>query len=195
MIKDNTCAVILAAGFSSRMQTIKALLQTKEDDLFLEKIIKTYKKALINEIILVVNQELFEKLPKQIHKTQVGIIVNQNPEKGRLYSISLALKNIGSHKACFIHDVDRPCVKHETIVAMMKKNELNSYLQPRYKGQNGHPVLLCDSIIGFIRNSEIENQKLSDILMHFDKKTIEVNDFGVVVNINIPEDYKKYIES
>ena len=90
-----------------------------------------------------------------------------------------------------IWPVDHPTIKIETIIFIMSifASHANSIVIPRHAGKNGHPIMLPGSLV--IPEQEFANG-LKDVIMlsHFPVHFAEVDDPGILVNINTPEDVK-----
>lgn len=190
--------VILAAGTSSRFGQNKAFLRWNSEMNFLEKIVSTYSESGINNGFIVVNNDTFNEL-KQYNISRFkgfNIIVNYFPDKGRLYSLKLAVEKMNDCKYCFIQNIDNPFVSSELISELLNKIENNNYLVPSFEGKNGHPALVNDIILKTILNTNY-NVGIKEVLSNFDKKIINFNDKTILYNINTDEEYKsifKFVE-
>lgn len=119
---EDLAVIILAAGESRRMKQPKCFLKFDKNRTFVEKITNEYLNAGIHKIILVIydlainseNLNIVSHLDKNIIA-----IYNRNPEKGRLYSLSLGLAELDNIKGCFIQNIDNPFVNSGLIKKMI----------------------------------------------------------------------------
>ncbi len=186
--------LILAGGESSRMGKSKAFLKYDASKTFLEKIVEEYLLANIEKIILVINKSTLTYENKQI-LTQFDkkhtLIYNENPEKGRLYSLRLGLRFLNDYKSCFIQNIDNPFVNTKLINNMIPLIKNDSWVSPTYNSKGGHPVLISNSICKTILENDNDSDTLRSILRKFHKIKMLSNK-TVLTNINTEEDYCQY---
>jgi molybdenum cofactor cytidylyltransferase len=186
-----TAAVILAAGYSSRMGRHKALLRFDEKHNFIQKIIQTYKQAGIGKIVLVANNDNAELISESIENEDVllvDMVVNEHPEWERFYSIKCGLAEVSDVACCFIHNCDNPFVPVNIIQQMMNAFEEDAVIIPEYKGERGHPVLLSHNIIEAVLSHPENSSNFKTFLAGFPNKIVSVDDPCILFNINTRED-------
>lgn len=193
--KDNNrfSVVILAAGTSTRMGLPKFLLRYNDSFNFLEKIVNEFTSFGCEEIIAVINKAgaMYLKDHELTLKGDAKIVVNHHPEWERFYSLKTGLKNLKNKKqSVFIQNVDNPFVSQSVIGALSEKSKDADYISPVFNGNGGHPILLSEKIIEDIVNSKHDQADFKEFLNNYFKKTVEVNDDKIVVNINTFEDYR-----
>ncbi len=191
--KEFSC-IILAAGSSSRMGEPKPLLKFNQDSTFLERIISTYKSAGIDEIVTVVNTEVADLIQESgIHFFKDHrFILNQYPERGRLYSIKVGLSEKGERSLAFLQNIDNPLVDNETLKLLMKNFKVADYAVPVFQKKSGHPLLINDKLINELKKDRLDDQNLRDVLAKYKRCEVGVNDPGILVNINTRKDYMRY---
>lgn len=189
--------VILAAGQSSRMGKIKALLELPGGATFIENIICQYNKAGCTSIHLVVGKELEQWLSSKGKSVRdnVYIVRNDFPEKGRMYSIQTGLQNCMMDRPVFIHNVDNPFVESELISSMVSGIKKGYWVKPTFREKGGHPVLLSVLIIKKILEQPFSGKSLKEFLSTFPVLKMETDWETVMLNINTPEDYEKLLQS
>lgn len=188
-IKTSISAIILAAGFSERMKMHKALLRFDETECFLSNIVKGYLELEISNIIVVVNEDLSkEKIP--IYDA-VKLVINYQPQLGKLFSLQLALEQVPKNSASFINDVDQPFICPSLLNCCHISLASNLYVTPTYRGESGHPIIIGAHIANALRNTQIKNQTLKDILKSYPRIKYECNEESILYNINTPEEYRK----
>lgn len=186
---DQPAVIILAAGLSERMGEQKYNLNFSEEETFLEHIIHVYRRFVVSEIMLVVNEST--DLESFRNDESIKIVVNKNPEYGRFHSIQLGLKEL-KNTSVFVQNIDNPFVNPGLLINMHNRLEDGEFAVPVYKDRGGHPVLLSKEIIELLINNFRNNSRFDDVLKSFKRKDVIVNDPYIGVNINTPEDYLKY---
>lgn len=187
-------AIILAAGKSTRMGFPKLSLKFNEHTIFIEHIANEYIKFGCKEIVLIVNNLGFDYLKKNkiCFQNQVKIVINENPDWHRFYSLKLGAKSLSVIQKVFIHNVDNPFVNHEVLKELIRTGNKLDYISPEYKGKGGHPILLSENIILKLRSIEENQMHLKVFLNQFSKKKVSVDDKDILVNMNTLEEYKNY---
>lgn len=188
-MKDQPAVIILAAGMSERMGKQKYNLTFSEEYTFLEHIIHVYRRFVVSELVLVVN-ESFESETLQ-YEEKIKIVVNDKIEYGRFYSVQLGLKQL-ENTSTFIQNIDNPFVNAGLLMSLKNGIGLADFAVPVYKGRGGHPVLLSSEVIESIVNDFKNTSHFNDVLKSFNRQDVYVNDPYIGVNINTPEDYRKY---
>jgi len=183
--------IILASGLSERMGKPKALLRWDDTTTFLEKIIVEYSKACCSKIICTVNKETEPFCRNLKIQTDVKFVINQHPEWGRFYAIKTGMQEVQNSDFCFIQNVDNPFVSVEIIEKLFAERNPDAWCSPVYKERGGHPILLPQSIIQKI--SQTNNDiTLLDFLKPFRRINVETDNDAILRNINTPEDYANF---
>ena len=179
--------VILAGGRSSRMNYPKPWLYLRNGATFLEKIVRTYQKGKVGSVVVVLNQEFGKgrwrsKLRRLDEETEM--VLNDNVDKGRLYSIALGLEKLKHCNYVFIQNVDSPLIDHETICELISNRKEDAVVQPVFEGKSGHPILLSSSIVRHLINENFQETTLREALASFEKIKVEIADEYVLLNVN-----------
>ena len=188
-------AVILAAGFSSRMKSPKSLLKFDTERVFIEKIIDDFFNFGCKKIVVTINPEVREwdsVIEKYKSWNSVLFKVNDSPESERFYSIKKGLESIGEVDYCFIHNTDNPFLDKEIFAKIYKGNSETGYTVPVNNGRGGHPILLSKNVIeNIIKEQEIEIN-FKEFLKDYERINVEVRTDKIHININTKEEYEKY---
>ncbi|MBC8266665.1 MAG: NTP transferase domain-containing protein [Flavobacteriales bacterium] len=163
------------------MSKHKALLRV-DGYAFHQIITKKYHNCDVEKQIIVVNDEL-AFLKKSV--------VNNDYEKGRIYSLQLGLQEVNSDWY-FIQNIDNPFVSESLINQLINCPKEAEIIQAIYKNQKGHPILISEKVKQEVLKENNYNLTLRDVFSRFEKQQIKVNDNSILININTPEDYKKY---
>src|SRR5262245_35015435 len=88
-------AVVLAAGASSRMGRVKALLPFDARDTFLTRILRTFDAAAVDDVVVVLGHEA-DRVRQQVEESglRARFVVNDRFETGQLSSVLAGLAAI-----------------------------------------------------------------------------------------------------
>ncbi len=188
-----TSCIILSAGSSARMGSHKALLKFDFEKTFVQKITETYLLAGIDQVIVVVNSELF-KLIKESNLTlskKVFLIINDKPELGRFYSLQTGIKVLKTGNSCFFQNIDNPFTTEELLSELIIYKDEADVIMPAFEDRSGHPVLINSRVAQEIRSTINFDLRIDLFLKQFAEKRIDVQDQRILLNINSPEDYRE----
>ena len=191
-----TSALVLAAGFSQRMGSCKALLKTPCGKSFLEFIIDGFCSAGISNIVVVVNEYLMSEVENNnAELLQKGVfVVNKNPELGRFTSIKIGLTHINSSNFVFLHNIDTPFLSISMLQSMRREINEADYCLPVFNTKGGHPVLLSSKIVQSIMTEEVNDCNFREYLQQFLSKRIATNESGICLNVNSTQSYTDFME-
>ena len=188
--------VILAAGRSERMKELKAFLPYDENVRFIEKILSTYSGWGCKEITVVTNPEAMQRMKLAgLVPSTVTIVVNDHMEFERFYSVKLGLAAIRSSSFCFIQNVDNPFIDSQILDIIYEHRSHEKYVSPVFKGKGGHPVLLNRENISRILNWPVNSAIFKEVLKTMECRVVEMPDDRVLININSPEEYKRFFNN
>ncbi len=196
MNKLSICAIILAAGESSRMGSPKPLLLI-DDKTILEREIILFRDFGVKNIFVVTGYHA-EKIQPILSQLGVSAIHNIRPQEGMFSSVRIALTQIRHLcKGFFLLPVDVPLVRFCTLKLLYKTwvDNPSKICIPSFKTQNGHPPLLPISIIPNMLSWSGE-QGLHGFLSTVSKDIIyvPVPDEHMLFDIDTPQDYVKFQE-
>lgn len=192
-MKTRATAIVLAAGYSSRMGEFKPLLPLGETTV-LERIITLFQDAGVSDIRVVVGYRSEDLLPL-LRKMEVSCIVNEDFEAGMFSSVVAGVKGLQkSVDLFFILPVDIPLIRPWTIRLLFqayqqKKGEI---IHPCFQGKQGHPPLISASLKDRITDWN-GHDGLRGALAQFqaDAIQIEVPDENILFDINTQDDYQE----
>ncbi|MCX8014261.1 MAG: nucleotidyltransferase family protein [Rectinema sp.] len=139
-----SAAILLAAGYSSRMGCCKPLIEVNGQSL-LAMIAATFRAAGIEAIFAVTGWQR-EAIEQRARSAGIMPIYNPRFPDGMLSSICAGLQSIPPQfDGAFIHPVDIPFIEVHTIIALERAAAGHPILIPRYNGQPGHPVWIARS--------------------------------------------------
>ncbi|MGH7825436.1 MAG: nucleotidyltransferase family protein [Candidatus Binatia bacterium] len=195
-------AVILAAGESSRMGRPKALLPI-EGVRFIEKIVTSLRATKVGKIVVVLGHNAGE-MRERIADLQVTVLINQDYKQGQLSSLLVAIRDAESAGAgdevegILVHLVDHPYLSASLVDLMIDRFRESKKLIviPRYRGRGGHPVIFSRSLFTELSATPLD-QGAKALVRAYRAETLQIDteDEGVVVDIDTPEEYRKYVDN
>ncbi|HEX3026478.1 MAG TPA: nucleotidyltransferase family protein [Clostridia bacterium] len=189
-----TGTVIVAAGMSSRMKAFKPLLPLSGSTI-IGTAIATLQAAGIQDIAVVTGNGA-EKLEQYLSATGVTCLYNEQYETTDMFSsakIGLGYQKDRCDRVFFLPG-DVPLFSRQSLVSM--QNDMNDsrceILLPVHKGKMGHPILLNSNAIPFLTDYR-GGGGLKGALDSFSglKRIIELNDVGMTLDADRPEDYEQ----
>lgn len=169
----HVCGLLIASGYSGRMPRLKALLDiggvsfitgiVLKLSLACDKVIVVlgHEKALIEKQL---NDELTKMSDSE--STALGsasknaadkleIIFNESYGEGMFTSLQKGLGKAQDYSWVLYHFIDQPAVPKSFYYELTERiNEGCDWIQPVYREQSGHPVLLSSSLCETIGNAD-----------------------------------------
>lgn len=194
-MKDKTgiAAIIVAAGYSSRMGRLKPLLPLGRTTV-LEEAVKCFWRAGIHDVRVVLGH-MAEEMAPRLDDLGVKWVLNDRYQMGMLTSILAGVNSLDPDVgAFFLLPVDVPLVKPTTIDALVRVYRMNPgrIVYPRFRGLRGHPPLIPAGLVPADLPPDYEGG-LRAFLARFDALAVEVEvtDQGVAMDCDTPEEYEK----
>lgn len=192
--KRTVAGVIPCAGGSSRMGTPKALLDASGST-FVERVVGTLREGGCVPLLVVVSDP-DGPLATAARATGAQVEVNTHPEQGPISSLRVGLEALGDDvHACAFLPVDHPLVKPETVARLVTALEASDapIVVPNYKGTRGHPVLFRRSVFPELLDEDLEEGARTVVHRHLDDLIeVDVDDAGVLADIDSPADYSRH---
>src|ERR1043166_8726264 len=113
-----TSAIVLAAGMSTRMGTLKQLLPFGKSTV-LGSVIENLRVAGLDRVVVVLGHEA-NKVRESIATTKVEFVTNEDHVLGMFSSVQTGLRALGSDTETFLICLgDQPSIRGETIRALI----------------------------------------------------------------------------
>ena len=190
---DEIAALILAAGYSSRMGKLKPLLPLGPITV-IERCMRLFLDTGIDDVRVVVGHR-FRDLVPLIEKLGVRWIVNEHYQHGMLSSIKVGIHALENPtKAFFLLPVDIPLVRHDTVIELLSAYGRHDadVLYPAFRGKRGHPPLINAALRSGILSWNEEGGLRSFLLQHQSRAVnIEVADENVLLDMDNLEQYEE----
>ena len=197
MTKDSPItSILLAAGISSRMGSIKALLPW-ENKTLIEWQIEKIQESGIQEIIVVLGSNA-EKIKNKIKNLDISIVLNSDYEKGKTTTIKKGLSGVKNPESdIMLLAVDQP--RHGWILKKVIDDHIRNKSLiscPINKGSKGHPIIFQNKLRKELFEIEEKFQGIRKITTKYSGSvnTIEVDSDTVNIDINTPEEYQEAIK-
>ena len=193
-------AIILAAGRSTRMGRPKAVLRVGEDGpTFVERIVTTMLEGGAADA-LVVGRPDDVALRGEVDRLQprARFVENPDADRGQLSSL-LAGLNAADHpgtRAVVVTLVDLPLITPATVSAVLSafSSSGSPIVRAVHGGRHGHPVVFGRAVFQDLRHADpaigakaVLRRRGADVL------DVEVDDPGVLLDVDVPEDYERLI--
>lgn len=189
-----TVALLPAAGASRRMGRPKLLLPINGRPM-VAGVVEALRGGGVREIVLVTARD-DEALQTWARQNGVTIAINPDPDRGMLSTIQegiAALKN-SKDEILLVSPADLPHLQSETVSNLLRKMiETGAPLAvPTFRGKRGHPLAIAPGLIPEIDTLD-PNIGLKQLRDRHEAELleIEVEDAGVVQDVDTPEEYER----
>jgi putative nucleotidyltransferase with HDIG domain len=184
-------AIVLAAGYSSRMAEFKPLLPLAGSTA-LERCIGLFRAAGVAEVIAVLGHRA-EDLQPLAERAGARCVRNLRFKQGMFSSVAAGSRALaGWVEAAFVLPADIPLVRSHTIRQMMAAfvQRRAGIVYPVFEGRRGHPPLIARKILAEAAEEGAAGP-LSDLLARHESEAIDLSvaDQGIHMDMNTPADY------
>lgn len=187
----NLGAVILAAGYSSRMGGFKPLMRLGGDSL-VGHCLRLFAAAGVGRTVVVTGHRREEVEAELI---RLGGEPLHNPEfaRGMFSSVQAAVEQMSGLDGFFMLPVDIPLVRPATLDLLMEAFDATAVVYPCRHGVRGHPPLIPARLIPAIREHD-GSDGLKRLLEDFPGRDVQVWDDGVLMDADTPEDFTRLVD-
>ena len=189
--------VILGAGGSVRMGEPKLLLPWRETTV-IGRILSQWRELDAEQIGIVLrpSDAALEAELDRLHFPKQGRIENPQPERGMFSSIICAANWCGWRKEIASWAIvlgDQPHLRTETLRTLLGTHaqKVDGICRPMSGGRLAHPVILPRSVFAGLKSSAAATLKDFLKLAAAPRVQIEVDDAGLLLDMDTPEDYKR----
>lgn len=179
-------AIILAAGYSSRIGGFKPLMQLGGQSL-LARCALLFREAGIDDI-RVVSGYRHEEVEAEAAPLGLSCIHNPNFDRGMFSSVCTALAHLSHTDGFFILPVDIPLVRPATLSALTSAFDGGAVIHPCFAGRRGHPPLIPARFIAAILTHDGRGG-LKSFLEKQHNREVAVWDRGILLDTDTPEDF------
>jgi molybdenum cofactor cytidylyltransferase len=182
-------AILLAAGFSSRMRELKQVM-----DIAGKPMVRQVAESLLAaglELVVVIGYQA-ERVQKALDGLPCEYILNKHPENGMFSSVKLGCSTVKPASACLVTTCDCPGILPTTIQQVkdtLTHNPMNVVI-PTFRGRRGHPVGVPAFLVEQIQSLPPETPGLNSLWQHTPEIVfhLEVDDPAMLRDLDRPED-------
>ena len=188
-------AIVLAAGYSSRANAFKMTLPLGQMSV-LEHTISKFEGVCSTVIVVagfhaeVIQAEIAKINHQLAYSFQLKFVYNENFNQGMFSSIQKGCNEVEATNF-FITPGDYPLVKKDTIQIIA--NHKGNIVIPSFHFRGGHPIKLSKEVKEKIFEADPESN-LRMVLNNYEKNYVNVEDPGVLLDVDTPEDYQKAVQ-
>jgi molybdenum cofactor cytidylyltransferase len=195
--------VVLAAGASTRMGRVKALLPAGADaETFLSRVVRTLREGGLEDVVVVtgyhrdaVEQEV-ERWP-----TPIRVVYNPAHEYGQLTSLQAAIRVVDRPgvEGIVVTLVDVPLVKPDTVAHLLAEYRRTraTLVRPVDRtGRHGHPVIFDRRLFAELLSADYDAGAKPIVRGQISSGAgleVEVDDVGAFEDIDTPDHYQRVI--
>jgi CTP:molybdopterin cytidylyltransferase MocA len=185
--------IVLAAGASTRMGKSKALLEV-DGSTFLERAVHVLREAGCRYVVAVVDDDDWTERLADV--SGAAVVINDQPGAEQIDSLRLGIANLPEGSTgVVVLPVDFPRISAATVATLIEEFGRGNaaILNPSHNGQAGHPVIFAQRILPELLEPDLPDGARSVIEAHAgEARTIEVNDPGILIDIDTPADYEQH---
>ena len=188
--------IVLAAGASSRMGQTKALLPIQPGRTLLGRILGTFCEAALAPLVVVSRTHLdIADAWGDPQSDAVLQVINPDPARGQLSSLLCGLEALPERPPAIVMTlVDVPLPSVETVRTLMEAwhRTRAPLVRPVCDGRHGHPVIFGGPLLASLRAADLA-EGAKPVVRAFAARGVDigVDDRGVLVDVDTPEDYRR----
>lgn len=185
--------LIMAAGYSSRMGKLKALLPL-DGHTVLARCIRSLVNGGTSDVFVVTGHKA-DQVGTEAKTLGMHEIYNPDYDQGMFASVKAGIQGLPDNASAFlVLPVDIPLVRSSTIRALTFDYLSNpaDIIYPCFRGERGHPPLINAKLIPEILAHD-GSGGLRTVLERHNQNARELNmpDIGILRDLDTPEDYEK----
>ena len=194
-LPETTAAVILAAGFSSRMEAFKPLMKLGGRSV-LDRVVDLYCRAGIADVRVVAGHRGGD-VRAALAGRPVTVVDNPHYASGMYSSVVAGVGTLPPGiGAFFVHPVDIPLVRPHTLTRLLDAagDDPPPVVYPVFAGRRGHPPLIRKDLENAIVDHDGQGG-LRALLNRFDAaaREVPVADEGILLDLDTQSDYQGLI--
>ena len=188
-------AILLAAGESSRMGQLKALLPWQGTTL-IEHQINSLLAAGVQHVVVVLGHDSDRLEPIVDSVAGASWVLNPDYLQGKTTSLKIGVSALDGQTVSdvLLLNVDQPRTS-DTVQKLLERHQASQYVItiPTYDGKGGHPIFLSETLLSEMASIEEETKGLLAVVRRHAEATerLEMNDPSVLWDLNTPEQYEK----
>ncbi|PIE35431.1 hypothetical protein CSA56_04150 [candidate division KSB3 bacterium] len=193
---NNMKAILLAAGFSSRMGTLKQIMPIEGKPMIYQAAEPFVSSGL--ELLVVLGHK-HQRVQEALGSLPCRVLINPSPEDGMFSSVRLGCQAVPLGEPCLLSTCDCPGVAPHTIRMVQETllEEQDHVIIPTYRGRRGHPVGLPAFLVERVHALPPETPGLNSLWRKSPEMVVHFNvyDPAVLRDLDRREDVEKLQES
>ena len=192
-------AILLAAGESSRMGQLKALLPWRNTTL-LEHQLRSLLDGGVQWVVVVVGHDA-DRLKPIIEAVEgASWTLNNDYLQGKTTSLKAGVAALAGQPISdvLLLNVDQPR-DADTVRRLLERHQASSFriTIPTHGGKGGHPILISAELFPELAEIEEESQGLKAVVRRHAEATerYELDDPSVLLDLNTPEQYQEALDA
>ena len=191
--------ILLAAGESSRMGQLKALLPWRNTTL-LEHQLSSLLDAGVEQIVVVVGHDADSLKPLIEAVEGASWTLNNDYLQGKTTSLKTGVAALAGQAISdvLLLNVDQPR-NAATVRTLLERHQASSFriTIPTHGGKGGHPILISAELLPELAEIDEESQGLKAVVRRYVYATerFELDDPSVLWDLNTPEQYQKALDA
>ena len=204
-------AILLAAGESSRMGQLKALLPWQGRTL-IEHQTAALLQGGAERVVVVLGHRADDLRPLLEGKDGVSWTLNPDYLQGKTTSIKVGLSALPSSlplegegkgggegvQEILLLNVDQPRSADDVArILAAHRSGGNAVTVPEYRGKGGHPIVLSAALLPELRNIDEESQGIKAVVRRHPESVqrIPMDNPEILLDLNTPDQYRAAVES
>jgi molybdenum cofactor cytidylyltransferase len=189
----DVAALVLAGGYSERMQAFKPLLPLAGAAV-LERAVATFQDGGVPAVTVVVGHRGAELRPL-VERLGARCVVNPAYDQGMYTSVLAGVRALPrAAGACLVLPADMPAVRPRTVGRLVRawRRTGAPVVYPAFQGARGHPPLVSRRLFPAILRGSGQGG-LRAVLQGVEDRavTVDVLDQGVLLDLDTPADYQE----
>ena len=187
-------AILLAAGESSRMGQLKALLPWRGQSL-LEHQVSALREGGADRVVVVLGHRADDLRPLLEGKDGVSWTLNPDYLQGKTTSIraGLSVLDCPALDVILLLNVDQPRDAAD-VARVLEVHRAHSYAitVPEYRGKGGHPIALSAALLPELLEIDEDTQGIKAVVRRRPESVqrLPLDNPGILLDLNTPEQYQ-----
>jgi len=181
------------------MGRAKATLPLDNGDTFLTRIVRTFRDAGVDDVIVVVGHDA-EAIASSFSQSGLAarFVMNEGYDRGQLSSLiaGLAVIDRPGVAAALVTLVDVPLVSAATVRAVVERYRTSRapVVRPTSGARHGHPLLIDRALFAALRGADPAEGPKPVVRAHASAAgDLEIEDEGAFTDIDTEEDYRRWV--
>jgi molybdenum cofactor cytidylyltransferase len=192
----NVSGIILSAGESTRMGSLKQLLPFGQKTV-METVIGNFLQADLYEIIVVLGHQA-EQISRVLGKSPIKRVINEKYKDGMLSSVQRGIEATDENTEAFLIGLgDQPFVPASVIIKLLESFREcgKGIVIPSYNKKRGHPIVIHAKYRDEISHLDTNVGLRQLVYEHEDDLAyVDVPSDEVIRDMDFPEDYERELK-